>query len=152
MRSTIQAGSNQDLSVVNSIGTVSRRILLAEKDKRLRERLSQSFEKAGYETVMCRDGLDLLDHVSSYLFSLPGGHDTIDVVISDILLPGVTGLELLDGIKNVQGFPPIILIMESCMRTPVFNGKNIGAEAVFKKPFDIKELIARVDLICKDDQ
>ncbi len=121
----------------------SSRILLAEDDEEMRKLLAFMLRKEGYRVFECTDGLCLLDMLSS--FFLPGKkHENFNLIISDIRMPGVTGMEILMGANEVDGFPPIILITAFADKETHRKAERLGAAALFDKPFDIDEMLKKV--------
>jgi DNA-binding response OmpR family regulator len=118
-----------------------RRILVAEDDQEMRALLTQSLRWAGYRVTECVDGWDLLSHLGSYL--IPQNHENIDLVISDIRMPGLTGLEILRGTRGTRRFPPVILITAFGDDETHAEAARLGA-AMLDKPFDMNEMLATV--------
>jgi CheY-like chemotaxis protein len=125
------------------VGVGGARILLAEDDEALRSLLTLSLRRRGHTVVECRSGMDLVQRVGEYLLS----HRRLDfdVVISDIRMPGVTGLEALEGMREIDGWPPTILITAFGDRQTHEEARRLGAAAMFDKPFEVDELIAAVE-------
>ncbi len=119
-------------------------ILLAEDDMEMRALLVLSFRKAGYKVTQCRDGVGLLTHLEAFLLPDESEHEDVDLIISDIRMPGFTGMEVLEGIPKNKGFPPIILITAFGDEETHAQGKKFGAAAMFDKPFDMDDLLAKV--------
>ncbi len=121
-------------------------ILLAEDDKEMRSLLALMLRKEGYHVCECMDGLSLLDMLSS--FFLPDEeHENFDLIISDIRMPGVTGMEILMGANELDDFPPIILITAFGDKETHVQAERLGAVALFDKPFDIDEMLEKVRTI-----
>jgi DNA-binding response OmpR family regulator len=119
------------------------RVLLAEDDRYMRSLLTYEFERAGYRVTTCVDGWSLLSHLGSFLLA-SSNHEDIDIVVSDIRMPGVDGMEVLRGAEDCPMFPPMILITAfGDIRTHV-EARRFGAVAIFDKPFDVDALIAKV--------
>ena len=118
------------------------RILIAEDDGEMRSLLALFLEKAGYDVLTCSNGTDLVRYIST-LFS-PFRHEKIALVISDIRMPGFSGLEVLRKLHGYMGFPPMILITAFGDETIHAEAERYGARAIFDKPFDIDHLLARV--------
>jgi DNA-binding response OmpR family regulator len=130
----------------NNHGRNSFSILLAEDDKEMRSLLALMLRKEGYQVCECRDGLSLLDMLSS--FFLPGEeHENFDLIISDIRMPGVTGMEILMGSNELDNFPPIVLITAFGDKETHVKAERLGAAALFDKPFDIDEMLKTVRAI-----
>ena len=120
-------------------------ILLAEDKQEMRELLAMSLRKKGYEVTEFADGISMVER----FFSLDSVQKdkVFDLVISDIRMPGLTGMEILEGMYNFQGFPPVILITAFGDEETHKQAYLLGAAAIFDKPFEIDELIAKVQEI-----
>jgi two-component system response regulator (stage 0 sporulation protein F) len=114
------------------------RILLAEDDPAMRALLAQSLITQGFEVSESPDGMDVLARLAS------DDPEEFDLIISDIRMPGVTGLELLEGLHEREGFPPTILITAFGDAATHAEAARVGAVAVFDKPFEIEDLVAAV--------
>jgi CheY-like chemotaxis protein len=119
-------------------------ILLAEDDKEMRTMLAQVLRTAGYKVVECPDGWDLLEYLGSFVLPNPLEHKEVDLVISDIRMPGITGLEILEGLQRAEGFPQIILITAFGDKKVHAQAEKYGAAAIFDKPFEIDDLLTKV--------
>jgi DNA-binding response OmpR family regulator len=122
-------------------------ILLAEDDKEMRTFLAQSLRTAGYRVSECPDGWNLLEHISSFILPDSRKHEKVDLMISDIRMPGLTGIEILEGIPQTNGFPPMILITAFGDEDTHARAEKSGAVAMFDKPFEIDDLLAEVHKI-----
>jgi CheY-like chemotaxis protein len=119
------------------------RVLLAEDDPDMRALLAQEFRSGGYEVTECVDGPDLVSKLGSYLlFGPPPG---FDLVISDIQMPGATALEILNAMRECEGIPPVILITAFPSDDTQSAARQLGVAAVFEKPFEIADLVAKAD-------
>ena len=117
-------------------------ILLAEDDVEMRKTLSSVLRANGYQVVECSDGLDLLKMFASQLHQThaPG----YSLLISDIRMPGLSGLEILEGFRGKKGFPPVILITAFGDEETHAKARESGAIAVLDKPFEVEDLLAMV--------
>ena len=122
-------------------------ILLADDDKEMRHLLSQVFSNAGFEVTECSDGVDLLMHLESLLFPERNGRHAPDLIISDIRMPGITGIEILEGLQNVKDRPPIIMITAFGDDETHDLAEKLNAAAMFDKPFDIDDLLKKVNAL-----
>ena len=139
-----KADNDQDDS--GNYGTNSFCILLAEDDEEMRSLLALMLRREGYLVTECPDGISLLDQLSP--FFLPGEEENIfDLIISDIKMPGITGMEILMGANERDDFPPIILITAFGDRKTHDQAERLGAAALFDKPFDINDLLNSVSEI-----
>ncbi len=114
------------------------RVLIAEDNEEMAALLVDAFRKAGYETVVCYDGWDLLQ-LSGF-----GEKPQQDLIVSDIRLPGISGLDALRAFHYAGGFTPTILITAFGDEWTHSKSEMLGAVDMFDKPFDIDDLVARV--------
>jgi len=138
-------GNLTEVSVIQdkpSSLTNQSRILLAEDDNELRKLLLWSLHKEGYRVTKCVDGMDLLNHLEGYLFL--GEASDFDLIISDIRMPGITGIEILEGLRTHENFPPMILITAFGDEETHAKAHRLGAAAILDKPFDIEDLLTKV--------
>lgn len=119
-------------------------ILLAEDDDEMRALLAQALRMSGYKVEECPDGWNLLEHLGSFVLPDPIVHEEIELVVSDIQMPGVTGLNILEGVQQTEGFPPMILITAFGDKETHAQAERFGAAAMFDKPFEIEALLAKV--------
>jgi CheY-like chemotaxis protein len=144
MKKAVTAGTSPALHRPSAQGTRRRmpRILVAEDDVEMRHLLVSRLRHAGFETIECADGYQLLDQLGDPVLS--GEPDEYDLIVSDIRMPGVTGLEVLEGIHEAEWFVPMILITAFGNDQVHQEAEQYGAAAVFDKPFDIDTLIERI--------
>ncbi len=118
------------------------RILLAEDDLEMRKLLAWSLVRQGYEVVECQDGYGLMKKLG--LLDSSEDQQMFDLIISDIRMPGVTGLQVLESAKEFDAFPNMILIAAFPDKETLNQAQRLGAAAIFNKPFDIDDLLAKV--------
>jgi len=118
------------------------RILLAEDDADMRGLLVQALLQEGYAVTECANGIQLLDHLSGPLEHRP--LEPFDVIISDIRMPGLTGLEILEGLQGSVGLPPTILITAFGDESTHAEARLAGAIVTLDKPFEVEDLLAVV--------
>jgi CheY-like chemotaxis protein len=117
------------------------RVLIAEDDWALRDLLTFAFEDEGCEVVAVRDGASLLGILGSSL--LPKSSvKPFDLVISDIRMPGWSGLDALERLSRSSQVPPIVVITAFGSEAIHARAKEAGVVAVLDKPFDIPDLTA----------
>ena len=112
------------------------RILLAEDDEAMRTMLAFMLTVEGFDVTPCFDGLELAERLSR-------DRGEVDLVISDIRMPGMTGLQLLEGLSSSQDSPPMILITAFGGEDTMAKAMRLGAAAVFSKPFDVTDLVEK---------
>lgn len=117
------------------------RVLLAEDNGEMRDLLALTLRAEGYEVHECIHGMDLLQQLKPLFTneSIP-----FDVIVSDIRMPGVTGLEVLEGTHEAAPRPPVILITAFGDEDTHATAKRCGAHAVLDKPFTLDKLMAAV--------
>jgi len=144
-------GSNQDMEAWDQMTyecIATRRpprILVADDDDEMRTFLVWVLKKQGYEVIECNTGLRLLENLGSLVLS--DGTDPIDLIVSDNLMPGVTGIEVLEGLHEFEGFPPIIMITAFGDQAIHERARELGAIDLLDKPFMLSELLGRVQQI-----
>jgi DNA-binding response OmpR family regulator len=117
-------------------------ILLAEDDPYMRLLLTEVLRKAGYTVRACKDGWELVEELAHLAFL--EGNGEIDLVVSDIRMPGYTGLQILRGFPRAKGFPPMILITAFGDVVTHARAEELGAAALLDKPFTMHQLLATV--------
>lgn len=117
-------------------------ILIIEDDQRLAQLLRTGVEEAGYQVLLAGDA-----EMALRLFHITGSE--IDLVLSDILLPGMSGLELCRLIRAEQ--PKVSILMLTALGTTddKLDGFDAGADDYMTKPFDFRELLARIAVLLR---
>lgn len=136
-----KVGDHRSMTSNGGFGRPS--ILLAEDHLEMRQLLALLLRLEGYQVTECPDGMSLLSQVSSFFVS-GEKQEHFDLIISDIRMPGVSGMEILMGGNEKDGFPPMILITAFGDPNTHEHAKRLGAAATFDKPFDIENLLAKV--------
>ncbi|MFD2585632.1 response regulator transcription factor [Croceitalea marina] len=115
---------------------MKKQILLAEDDAMLASLLNYRLEKGGYEVVLKNDGKEVKEWLNQ---SLP------DIIVSDIMMPYFSGIELVDYIRNdLKSTIPIILISSASNEENVLSAFEMGANDFISKPVSPSELLVRV--------
>ena len=110
------------------------RILTVEDDERIRTAVSLALEEEGWEVEAAANGEDAL---------VAFAQNPSDVVLIDIMLPGIDGFEVCRRIRRL-GDVPIVMVTARSDSHDVVAGLEAGADDYLRKPFDPKELSARV--------
>jgi len=108
----------------------------------MRTLLVESLRMDGYEVMECSDGLELLETLAEGLEE--GRILDLSLIVSDIRMPWVTGLDVLRGMRDFVGYPPMILITAFGDEETHEEALSLGAAAVFNKPFDVELLLDKV--------
>jgi DNA-binding response OmpR family regulator len=117
-------------------------VLLAEDDTEMRRALAWALEKDGFDVFEFRDGSKLDDYLIDFILADVDA-DIADIVISDIRMPGASGLEILEAIRTLDAAMPVILITAFGDRKTHEEAAELNAR-VLDKPFDTAELLATV--------
>ncbi|MFO3721089.1 response regulator transcription factor [Pseudomonas sp. HLMP] len=118
---------------------MSPKLLLAEDDSHLRQDLERHFHDRGFAVHACASGTQALDAMRQ------GG---FDLVLLDIMLPGVDGLSLLDDLRQRQAVPVMLMSALGAEQDRI-SGFTRGADDYLPKPFSLAELDARVDALLR---
>lgn len=121
------------------------RILLGEDDEEMRALLRFALQRSGYEVVDCADGGCLAEHVSSAI--LLEEEPSYDLVITDLRLPGLSGLDIMEALNTLPGAPPLILITAFGDPATHARASALGVAAMFDKPFELETLLGAVERI-----
>ena len=136
------APSNAQLVETATVEMRPPRILLAEDDYELRTLLVEALEVEGYEVVPAADGFDLLDRIGDTWLA----EDGFDLVLSDIRMPGCTGLKALEALRERDWSTPIVFMTAFGSIKTHGEAQGLGATIV-DKPFDLDDLIDLVRAI-----
>ena len=115
-------------------------ILIVEDEKRVADLLKIGLEENGYQTMVAYDGAMGLRLFQSNVFQL---------VISDIILPKLDGFELCREIRKLNEKVPVLMLTALGSADDKLDGFDAGADDYMVKPFDFRELIARVKVLLK---
>jgi two-component system alkaline phosphatase synthesis response regulator PhoP len=119
------------------------RIFLVEDEISIRDALKLNLELEGYEVVTTADGKRVLKMFKEQHF---------DLVLLDIMLPEVSGLELCEQIRLVNMDIPIIFLTAKDTTADKVKGLKKGADDYIVKPFNLEELLLRIQILLKRSQ
>jgi two-component system alkaline phosphatase synthesis response regulator PhoP len=114
------------------------KILVVEDEKPINDLIEMNLTEAGYTCTCAYDGIQAADILENERF---------DLVLLDIMLPGPDGYELLDYIKPME--IPVIFLTAKGSTADKVKGLKLGADDYLVKPFEIVELLARVETILR---
>jgi len=114
---------------------ISMRVLIVEDDQNLAETIKSGLEESGYAVDWVSDGFSGLDMVSTYAY---------DVIILDIMLPGMDGFTICQQIRSKHIESPILILTARYREGDKVRGLDCGADDYLVKPFSYPELYARV--------
>lgn len=114
------------------------KLLIVEDEKPISDLLRLSLTNAGYHCTCVYDGINAADIIEKEQF---------DLILLDIMLPGVDGYELMEYIQTMK--TPAIFITAKAALNDKIKGLKLGAEDYIVKPFEVLEVLARVEGILK---
>ena len=137
------------------------RILIVDDEEDICMILSYSLQKAGYETLVAHSAEEALELLQSPIAHTPS---TIDLILLDIMMDGMSGLEMAEKLRSDigrshselsdasllgNGIPPIISLTALSDEDTVLQGFKLGADDYISKPFRIAEVLARVAAVLR---
>jgi two-component system OmpR family response regulator len=117
--------------------TDSKKILIVDDDQEIRNLLSSTLQQYGFDTFAAANGDEMFDALKEI---------TPDVIILDLMMPGDNGLTLC---KNLNGKFPVIMLTAMGDETDRIIGLEVGADDYLPKPFNPRELVARIKAILR---
>ncbi|MDG1510909.1 MAG: response regulator transcription factor [Mariniblastus sp.] len=115
-------------------------ILTVEDDAAIRRGIVDSLEYTGHQVLQAGDGISGLEMALKSEY---------DLLLLDLALPGVSGLEILKKLKKVRPTQPVIILTAKGDEQDRVQGLRDGADDYVVKPFSIKELLARVEAVLR---
>lgn len=115
-------------------------ILLVDDDKNLSQSLAKLFDPARFNFDFLEDGLEVGEFVK--------GNDDVDLVLLDVNLPSLSGLDVLKQIKQINNELPVIIISGFVSTENAIEAMREGAYEYLTKPFEIDKLISTVNKAC----
>ena len=116
-------------------------VLIVEDEKPIADLIRLSLTKEGFCCTCAQDGAQAADLLE---------RNTYDLILLDVMLPEVDGFELMEYIRPLE-IPVIFLTAKGALADRV-KGLRLGAEDYIVKPFEVVELLARVDVVLRRDQ
>ncbi len=116
------------------------KILIIEDEEPIRKGLSDTFVFNGYEVLSAERGDTGLQLALS---------EKIDLVLLDIMLPGIDGFQICDEIRKKRPHLPIVMLTAKSSEEDIITGLQLGADDYIGKPFSIQELLLRAQAILK---
>ncbi len=111
------------------------RILLIEDEKRMAEALTEILRQENYDVDCCQDGINGMAAIETGIY---------DIIILDIMLPGMNGYEIAEKARKEGVYTPILMLTAKSELDDKVVGLDSGADDYLTKPFMTKELLARL--------
>lgn len=115
------------------------RLLIVDDETDLRELMAIVLESVGHEVATARNGADAIALTE---------HEAFDLLVLDVMMPGITGLEVLCEIRaRTTPQPAVLMLSALCSRADVRAGYVAGADDYLAKPYAMTELLERVQIL-----
>ncbi len=114
------------------------KILIVDDEKAICDLIDMNLSAAGYSCKSVQDGLKAIDMIES---------EDYDLILLDVMLPGVDGYDIMEYIRPLK--IPVIFITAKHEVKDRVKGLKLGAEDYLVKPFDMVELVARVEVVLR---
>ena len=111
------------------------RILIAEDDELIIKTVEHKLLKEGYEVLISRNGKDAINLIEE---------TEVDLIITDIMMPFASGIEMLSALKNLKKQIPVIMLSSMGQEDVILEAFQMGAADFMVKPFSPNELILRI--------
>ena len=115
------------------------KIMVVDDEMHIRELVRFYLDKAGFDTIEAANAEEALDIVENQY---------IDLAVVDIMMPGMDGFELVEQMRQYREFPVIMLTAKSQSKDKL-RGFSLGIDDYVTKPFDAKEVMARVKAVLR---
>jgi len=116
------------------------RLLLVDDEEMYLEYLSKRLINQQYDVTKCLSGEEALERIGDFDF---------DVVILDVLLPGMDGIETLREISKISPLTEVIMLTGHASLESGLEGMKLGAFDYLRKPYNTEELIAKINQACE---
>lgn len=113
------------------------RILIVEDENHLATGIKFNLEIEGFHVDVAADGEEALRRLTT-------DGDAFDLVILDVMLPGLDGFQVAEGMRAAGNFAPVLMLTAKSLPEDVVQGLAAGADDYLAKPFDLSVLLARV--------
>ena len=113
------------------------RLLVVEDDDSIRETVAEALSAEGFAVRACANGAEALTNLTK-----PNA-EPVDLIVLDLMLPGLGGLDLCRQLRSVNNTTPILVISARDSETDRVLGLEVGADDYLVKPFGMRELVAR---------
>ena len=116
------------------------RILIAEDEPDMAMGLRDNLQFEGYDVIMAADGEEALEAIRK---------QNPDLILLDIMMPKIDGLEVCRRVRQSGHIVPILMLTAKTQEIDVVRGLEVGADDYVGKPFNIRELLARVKALLR---
>lgn len=119
---------------------MAEKILVVEDDLNIKQLVIFKLKNSGFSVATAGNGVEALEFLKS---------NSVDLIITDVMMPLMTGKELIIALKQNPATKaiPTIMLTSRTLEKEVVEGLTLGADDYIKKPFSPQELLARVKLV-----
>lgn len=128
------------------------RVLIVEDEEIIRETIALGLAEEGFEILIAEDGLSALDLLGGTAAASRTSRPEIDLVILDLMLPGMNGLDLCRLLRHQAIQVPILILSAKGTESDRVAGLETGADDYLTKPFGMRELVARCRALLRRHQ
>lgn len=130
---------------ISSVHPSPGHILLVEDEETIRETICLALRNEGYSVVTAADGRTALDLIRTYTENVAANQEQadLDLLILDVMLPGVNGLDLCRFLRKAGALTPVLMLSAKGTESDRVMGLEVGADDYLTKPFGMRELVAR---------
>ncbi len=121
--------------------------MVVEDDDTIRETIAEALELEGFDVAVCANGRQALDQIQGH-----GEARRFDLIVLDLMLPGLGGLELCRQLRQHNDRTPILVVSARDSETDRVLGLEVGADDYLIKPFGIRECVARCRALLRRSQ
>ncbi|MGP4062555.1 response regulator transcription factor [Halobacillus sp. H74] len=119
---------------------MEQRILIVDDEESIVTLLKYNIEQAGFDTEVAYSGIDALEKASEIPF---------DLIVLDVMLPGMDGMEVCKQLRQMQVNTPILMLTAKDDEFDKVLGLELGADDYLTKPFSPREVVARIKAILR---
>ena len=123
-------------------------LLVVEDDDTIRDTIREALELEGFRVVACGDGATALANLER----AAAGTEPFALVVLDLMLPGMGGLEICRRLRQGGDHTPILVVSARDTETDRVLGLEVGADDYLVKPFGMRELVARCRALLRRSQ
>ncbi|MCP9773303.1 response regulator transcription factor [Synechococcus sp. Tobar12-5m-g] len=125
------------------------RLLIVDDDESIRTTLAEALHQEGFEVVCASDGRQAIQQFDARQAQGTGG---FDLVLLDLMLPGIGGLDVCRHLRRADSRTPILMVSARDTETDRVLGLELGADDYLIKPFGLRELVARCRALLRRSQ
>lgn len=117
-------------------------ILLVEDDPHISDGLLFNLEMEGYTLTHAKDG----NQARKWLFE---DQKSFDLIILDVMLPGMSGFDLCHALRRKQIYTPVLMLTAKNFEQDKIKGLRLGADDYLTKPFSLEEVLTRIEVLLR---